>query len=242
MQTVLYYFSGRGNSQKAAEDIAARLGDTILSPFNSLIDDESERTAPRVGFVFPVINFGVPAHLPGFLQKVAAGRPERYYFAVVLNGGMPCATLSQVERALKACHATLASGHLVDVRILQGRSGNWPALLEQIAATVEHGAPAAIQRGTLADRLLYTGLINTLSGAIIHKQDKNFWIDKNCDGCRVCLKVCPVDNILMQAGKPVWQHRCDQCFGCYAWCPQKAIHHGKKDDERLRQTNPDIHV
>jgi formate hydrogenlyase subunit 6/NADH:ubiquinone oxidoreductase subunit I len=44
----------------------------------------------------------------------------------------------------------------------------------------------------------------------------------------------------MDNGRPVWQHQCDQCFGCYACCPRQAIHTGKKDNAKLRDHHPEL--
>jgi Pyruvate/2-oxoacid:ferredoxin oxidoreductase delta subunit len=240
METIIVYFTGRGNSLKAAQDIAARLGETTLIPFKDAIKWESQLKAERIGFVFPVINFGIPAHLSEFIKKLVRNKSNQYYFAVVLNGGMPAGTLNQVETLLRSSKNELSAAFLVDVRILLGILGNWQETLEEIATTIKNKATTSINKGTFIDRYVRTGLLNNISSLIVHKADKNFWIDANCDGCPVCANLCPVNNIELQNGKPVWLHRCDQCFGCYARCPQKAIHQGKKDNEQLRQANPDI--
>jgi len=60
---------------------------------------------------------------------------------------------------------------------------------------------------------------------LIPLTDRSITLDENCTGCGACTKVCPVHNILKVEDKPVWQHRCEMCFACDEWCPQKAIHH-----------------
>jgi ferredoxin len=54
--------------------------------------------------------------------------------------------------------------------------------------------------------------------------DRSYSVDENCKGCGTCSKVCPVNNIKMVDGRPVWQHHCENCLACIKWCPQKAIH------------------
>jgi len=55
--------------------------------------------------------------------------------------------------------------------------------------------------------------------------DKSIYADEKCNGCAICAKVCPVQNIKMIENKPVWQHHCEMCLACVEWCPKKAIHH-----------------
>ena len=51
--------------------------------------------------------------------------------------------------------------------------------------------------------------------ALIPLADKSFQVDAKCSGCGTCAKVCPVGNIKMVEGKPVWQHHCETCLACY---------------------------
>ncbi|WP_048190425.1 EFR1 family ferrodoxin [Methanobacterium sp. SMA-27] len=59
---------------------------------------------------------------------------------------------------------------------------------------------------------------------IIHLMDNSYHTDENCKNCTTCAKICPVHNIKLVEGKPVWQHHCETCLACIKWCPQNAIH------------------
>ena len=69
--------------------------------------------------------------------------------------------------------------------------------------------------------------------------DKSFHSDGRCDGCGICRKVCPVNNIEMIDNKPSWKHHCEQCFACLQWCPKEAIQLGKETIGK-RYHHPDI--
>jgi ferredoxin/flavodoxin len=58
---------------------------------------------------------------------------------------------------------------------------------------------------------------------LIPFEDRSFSINANCKGCGTCVKVCPVQNIVLVDKKPVWQHHCETCFACFQWCPNNAI-------------------
>jgi len=53
--------------------------------------------------------------------------------------------------------------------------------------------------------------------------DKSITVDKKCNGCGTCAKVCPVNNIKIVEKRPEFQHRCEMCFACDEWCPSNAI-------------------
>lgn len=55
-----------------------------------------------------------------------------------------------------------------------------------------------------------------------HHFDRNFQVNNNCNGCKVCEKVCPVDNIKVDE-KPAFKDNCEHCLACIHNCPQTAI-------------------
>jgi MinD superfamily P-loop ATPase len=72
--------------------------------------------------------------------------------------------------------------------------------------------------------------------------DRNFWVDDKCNGCGICARVCPAENIALQAAKPVWQHWCEQCLACLQGCPREAIQYGRTTPHYRRYHHPDIHL
>ncbi|MEJ2294393.1 MAG: EFR1 family ferrodoxin [Candidatus Lokiarchaeota archaeon] len=54
--------------------------------------------------------------------------------------------------------------------------------------------------------------------------DKSFKYSEACNGCGICARICPVDNIELVDNRPMWQNHCENCFACYSWCPNGAIY------------------
>lgn len=71
--------------------------------------------------------------------------------------------------------------------------------------------------------------------------DTSFKVSEKCSSCGLCVKVCSVKNIKMVENKPMWQHRCENCYACYQWCPNNAIY-GKIVEYEKEYHHPDMNV
>ena len=47
-----------------------------------------------------------------------------------------------------------------------------------------------------------------------------------CIGCGKCAGACPVGNIVLTDGRPVWGRDCTSCCACYHVCPTHAAQYG----------------
>lgn len=74
---------------------------------------------------------------------------------------------------------------------------------------------------------------------LISLTDKSIIVDEKCNGCGICAKVCPVNNIKIIDKKPLFLHKCEMCFACDEWCPSDAIHHWSRD-EGVRYHHPEV--
>jgi MinD superfamily P-loop ATPase len=74
----------------------------------------------------------------------------------------------------------------------------------------------------------------------VNQSDKSFYVDDNCSSCGICEEICPMNNIIMEEGKPQWQHRCQQCLACINFCPERSIQIGKSTLKTKRYHHPDI--
>ena len=71
--------------------------------------------------------------------------------------------------------------------------------------------------------------------------DKSIVVDEKCIGCGTCVKVCPVNNIVIVENKPEFHHRCEMCFACDEWCPSNAIHHWSRA-EGVKYRHPEVQL
>ncbi len=112
--------------------------------------------------------------------------------------------------------------------------------IERIAQIISRKESAPIGKGPLWQNIVLSSLLYKLNFPQVPKMDKKFWVDEKCNGCAICEKICPAKNIVMNAGKPVWQHRCEQCLACIQWCPKEAIQYGKNPPGYARYHHPEV--
>lgn len=252
MGTSLFYYTGTGNSLWVARQLAANLKDTELVSLNAAKTPSAKMDSERVGIVFPVHMWGLPHRVRDFALGMAAEQ-DKYYFAVALNGGQVAATLVQLKKLMRARGLTLAAGfEILSPSNYIPWGGAAPAeeqkrmfgeavkKIERIAQVVGRKESVPVEKGPLWQNIALSSLLYKLSYPQVPKMDKKFWVDGKCNSCAVCEKICPANNIVMTAGKPVWQNRCEQCLACIQWCPKEAIQYGKKTPGYRRYHHPEV--
>ncbi|MCD4814235.1 EFR1 family ferrodoxin [bacterium] len=251
MKTVLFYYTGTGNSLWVAQQMAAALTDCEIFSMARINSDVLHVQADAVGLVFPVHMWGIPQPVLEFIKKIQAD-DKQYYFAAGVNAGQVSRTLVQLQEVMRKKGMPLSGG--LDIvmpsnYIPWGGPGpvarqqkQYAAAAEKIIQTapkIKARQPFALERGPLWQRIVFTWIYH-LSFRHVTQMDKDFWVDDQCTQCGLCEKVCPAQNIQMVNGKPVWQHRCEQCLACIQWCPQTAIQKGKKTPVYERYHHPAI--
>src|SRR3989339_304266 len=253
MKTTIYYFSSTGNSLIVARELAEKLGETVVSSIPKTINQELDLSADRIGIVFPVYIWGMPVIVSKFLKKFKNIK-DKYIFAVATYGGFPAGTLLQVEKQLKEQGSKLNAGFGVrmpgnytpmygaisekkQLSMFKNKNSKTEEIVKSINNRIEK-----IEKNFFLTNLLFSSVIYKLSIKNINNMDKQFWVTDRCNSCGICVKVCPVNNINLIEGKPVWQHKCEHCLGCLQWCPKEAIQFGKSTAKRKRYHHPDIKV
>ncbi len=256
MKTIIYYFTGTGNSLAAAKNIAAALGDCQLVPIASLAKTSGDIVpqADRVGIICPLYFSGLPLLVASFAARLdsAAGT---YVFAVITHGGGgESAALQQLDALLRkrrGCGLDAGFGVVMPGNyILMYES---PKGKEQEEILAKAAAEIAVITGTvsrcegrrlpssLVSRLLYT-LMYPWFKSHVHTDDKKFSVTDKCTSCGICVAICPVNNIELVDKKPVWKHHCELCCGCIHNCPVQAFQAGARTEKWLRYRNPEITV
>lgn len=236
MKTILYYFSGRGNSFHTARSLSERIeGSSIISMAHA---KEIDGSADIIGIITPVIDLGIPSFVRSFIKTMQASPKKPYVFAVVTAGGIPAGSLYQIKSLLARQGFTLSSGFLQIFGLEAALPEEWEKRMDVIASVVRLQTVLPLEKTAIKFWLLGS-FGNRVARLIIPGEDKKFNVSETCDGCGICAKVCPVQNICLMDGKPVWQHHCTQCAACFGWCPKQAVG-GTNLAAKTHYTNPNV--
>ncbi len=252
MKTVMYYFSGTGNSLALARDLAAQLGDARVIPIAGTLISGWDEQADTVGIVFPVYMFGLPLIVADFLKALKV-KPGAYIFTAATMGRLPGRAHTQARTILKRRGIILSAGFSVCM------PGNYTPLYEaiaqdrqerlfrgqkervkEIARIIEQRKSAVMEEKPLWINSLLCALLYKVGIAQIPAAGKDFRVTAACNECGLCEKICPVANIHLRDGKPVWLRHCQQCMACLQWCPQEAIQYKQSTQGRKRYRHPEV--
>ncbi|MFX0073358.1 MAG: EFR1 family ferrodoxin [Candidatus Hermodarchaeota archaeon] len=254
MTTTIYYFTGTGNSLSIAKGIAAELDDSELIFMANLWKEEQiTATSEKVGFIFPMYYFGLPQIVYEFIEKINLDKAQYIFTGVNRDGIMDGVAFVLVQRLLSEKGKELNAGWFLqmpnnDVPVdnlnsqeeMDQKLKHIKPQIKEIAEYIKENKtkeiPPPKKRTTSTERT------NQKFREGVFKMDEFFYADENCTSCGTCEQVCPVNNIILEDGKPQWQHNCQMCCACINYCPEESIQYSDKTQDRGRYQNPEISV
>ena len=245
MSTIIYWFSGTGNSLYAAKRLADELGDTSL--YHMALDVPAEAVGgseEKIGFVFPSYYSNLPRVVRSFIEKLKI-KDGTYLFALVTMGGLGLGSVAALESCLKQKKLRLDYGRGIlmpaNYLVMYNPADKTKAehRLEKVNKKIRRISLQIKATVSSVKKIPFTA--NNLYKDI-EALDSQFYAEDSCTACGQCVKICPVQNIKMDNKKPRWLHRCEHCVACISWCPAQAIQYGEKTKARRRYHNPKITV
>ncbi|MDR1630382.1 MAG: EFR1 family ferrodoxin [Oscillospiraceae bacterium] len=241
----IYYFSGTGNSLRAATVIAQVLGNTEIISMRCDPSEVSAADSDIIGFVFPVYHWTICEAIQDFISALKINS-DAYIFAVstpAFINGFSFETLNKLldEKGAKLQYAkrvfSVANLCIVYPPFPSPRL-RVPATerkLIKVSRMIQKRATNAYAKAGWLTRLIYPKMMPKYR-AIQAEVDKGFFVSDNCISCGVCSKVCPKTNITMKNSRPTFLHDCSCCMACVSFCPKKAIKYGLPP-EQLQKIN-----
>ncbi|MDT8716866.1 4Fe-4S dicluster domain-containing protein [Clostridium sp. 19966] len=253
----IMYFSGTGNSLQVCKDIVKELNNFELFKIAELPKDKIEVKAKSLGIVFPVYYDRIPLLVEEFVKRLDISS-DTYVFGVVTYGGFPGRVIIRLENILQDNGFKLNAGFLVHMPPNYILAYNASSIkrqnkifqkeklkINEIVAVIKYKKEQPCKVSKLKFDVLIDKVFTKTTDKImknLHVKDKGFWVKDNCNGCRICEKICPANNIEFKDNKPTWKHNCEVCVACIQNCPREAIQWGNKTTKRKRYRNPDISI
>lgn len=243
--TLIYYFSGTGNSLAAARDVATGLGADVQRMADAPDGLSIPAEADAVGFAYPNYDFRAPKYVEEWLRRVK-GLEGRYLFALCTYGISAGDSLSRFDRLVRARGGALSAGFAVlmphngigsalqPASVREAILDEWNGRIDEVVAAISRRECRPLESGSRLGGFLRHQAWRMLPGLFRYlgvwmregEAGLAYRADDACTSCGVCARFCPVENITMHSARPVWGTWCTNCFGCLHWCPAGAIHLG----------------
>ena len=237
---MILYFSGTGNSKYVAKRIADALGDEIVN-LNDRIkssDTSPVETGERLIVVTPTYAWRIPRVVRDWLLKTELHGAKNVWF--VMTCGSEIGNADKYNRELCAekaisCMGTaqivMPENYIAMFSAPQADKARQIVAkaepdIDRAIADIQADQPFAPTRNNLYDRFM-SGPVNPIFYKFFVKANA-FTVSSACIGCGQCAKRCPMNNVAIKAGKPVWDRNCTHCMACICYCPVSAIEYGKK--------------
>lgn len=249
MRTLIYYFTGTGNSLYIAQQLEKQLENCQIrsmsrEPPTQPVGGPDE----NIGFVFPVYYWGMPMIVKRFVEKLDISKGA-YIFAIVNYRGLKLDTLGLLNDILEQKNAELAYGYGIKMPGNSITNYGPPSpekthkIIENANFKIDEVAKAITKKEIVPIKRLGT-LISKWGNSSIYKNiekfDEKFTVTEKCNSCGICSEICPVQNIKIEDQTPTWQHHCEKCVACIQWCPKEAVQYGQKTVKRRRYRNPHV--
>lgn len=248
---MILFFSGTGNSEHAARKLSEFLGDSLLS-INQRLQEKSLKKIhserPLV-FVCPTYAWRMPRLVEQWIERVTFTGNQNAYF--VLTCGDSIGGAGKYAKAL--CkkknfqymgiqQVIMPENYLAMFRVPEEPEAiatvmRAEPVLTEAAELINSNLPFHEEKVSMAAELS-SGFVNGLYYRLMVK-DKNFFVTEDCIGCGKCASVCPLHNIKMDEGYPIWNHKCTHCMACITACPRTAIEYGSKSYGQWRYHCPE---
>lgn len=243
---MICYFSGTGNSQWAARQIAEICGDKVFSINQSLRSGKEESLHSDMPFVFvaPTYCWRMPRVVKQWIGKtIFTGSRDAYF---ILTCGGDCGDAATYAEKL-CSHRGLTFCGLAGVVMPENYLALFPTPdkaeaeriladstphIQKLAACIRDRRPLPVHDASLSDRIK-SGPVNPLFYATT-VSDKGFTVGQSCIGCELCAKRCPLHNITMEQKRPHWNGNCTHCMACIGGCPVEAIEYKVKSKGQPR--------
>ena len=239
---MVLYFSATGNTRYIAQLMAKKLGDTTLDMTKRIKNDDFSPVYSEKPFVIcmPIYVLFIPPFIGRFLDKLKFKGNKNVYFVFTSGGGKSGASGAAAKRFARRkglkfrgqADIKMPNNYMALGFIHKPTEAEIPPMLEAARSNALKAAHAIALGKNLHMRYSSVpGVVGSLAIADIWARNmqpsKDFYSTDKCIGCGKCAAVCPMNNIELKNGRPLWKAPCAHCMACIGNCPAEAIEYGK---------------
>lgn len=243
---MIFYFTGTGNSEYIAKRIGRAADDTVLNLANFLPASDTYRFSSIMPWVIvaPIYAWRIPRVVSDWFSQVTLTGSKKVYFVVTCaeDAGnarkyaeklcvkkklefMGCASIKMPTNNIAMFQTPT---HAEAQKIILDAQPDIQSVCDTICKGLKIPPEPVSLQGKVKSQMLngffYASFVKT----------KDFYATDSCISCGRCEKVCPLKNIRLVDGKPVWGANCTHCMACINDCPKEAIEYGNQSKGRPR--------
>lgn len=222
----IFCFSSTGNSLYAAKRIAEQIGGEVIS----MTSEVTECSDEVIGFIFPTYFWGVPRTVERFVSDLKITAQAPYVFAITTYGGYSMGVVNIFEKLFRRNNEHLKLAYAGKIKMTENylpcyqvnESAKLDAEIESKLDTIIVDLQQCCSK-RLFPKTFINNLAYMMFPALNPACDTHFTVGEKCNGCGVCSKICPMNNVKLIDSKPQFQHHCEHCLACVHACPTKSI-------------------
>ncbi|MCA6071513.1 MAG: EFR1 family ferrodoxin [Endomicrobium sp.] len=234
----IFFFTGTGNTLLAAKKIADALeSNNCVVAINDMAKTNPQKInlSNTIGIGFPVACWNTFPIVKKFIDNLPqANGAEIFTFTTMGDSSLNAAAnfgdiLKNKGYTLIGTRGFLMPNNFIAVQkeeknILKRERAYFE--MEKYAKDLADGTTKAGKTN------LFFKICFAVSGFITDRWNGNLFqkivkfrvVNHRCSKCGLCVKICPVQNISIKNGCPVFNgKKCQVCMRCISYCPQRAI-------------------
>ena len=242
----VFFFSGTGNSRYVAKKIASATEGKLISVNEKIKKNDLSpiETGKNIVLAAPVYAWRIPRVVQEWFEKVEFIGAEKIWYALTCgseigNAGAYCRKLSDRKGLadMGTAGVVMPCNHISmfdvpDEEKAKKIIADADPVIESICRTIAAGEHLPEHSFNIGDSLR-SGLVTPMFYPAFIKSEP-FKVEGTCIGCGKCVELCPLNNIHLENGKPVWGKNCTHCLSCICRCPAEAIEYGNKSQGKPR--------
>jgi len=233
----IYFFTGTGNSYLAAKKITKTLEQNgCVVNLLDLAKAEPEKTdlSKTIGIFFPVACWNTYPFVRRFIGKLPKAAGTEVFVCSTMGGSSLKAAANIGNMLASKGYSVIGTkGFVMPNNFIGVKNEQKNAdirekaylKMESFALDLVNGAAKPEYTNVFFKFcFLITGLITGMWERKFSQKMMRFNIVKEkCIKCRLCVDICPVQNISMQEYPAFDGNKCQFCMRCISYCPANAI-------------------